>query len=109
MITKNKYLAWVKWGGENLNISTGSSIKCNYVKFNRMMYECSKLYVSHTIHRLILIAEKSAVYDRFPTPLINRLEKHFIPISTIFAPWQHAVVQELQIWVNTFSSIASTG
>lgn len=39
----------------------------------------------HNSFRLIIIAEKSAVYDskRFPIPLLNRLEKHFLNSSTM--------------------------
>lgn len=39
----------------------------------------------HDAFRLIIIAEKGAVYDskRFPIPLLNRLEKHFLNSSTM--------------------------
>jgi hypothetical protein len=39
----------------------------------------------HESFRLIIIAEKAAVYDskRFPIPLLNRLEKHFLNSSTM--------------------------
>ena len=33
--------------------------------------------------RLIVIADKSTVFQQFPPPLINRLEKHTLDISTI--------------------------
>ena len=58
-----------------------------------------------TLLRLILIAEKMKVYEDFPTPLINRLEKHFITSNTVLKEWQKVVCSELQIWINaTFSN-----
>ncbi len=53
-----------------------------------------------TLLRLILIAEKVKVYEDFPTPLINRLEKHFITSNTVLKDWQKDVCSELQTWVN---------
>ena len=32
----------------------------------------------HEDFRLVLVAEDKDVYSRFPIPLINRLEKHFL-------------------------------
>ena len=56
--------------------------------------------------RLILIAEKSTVYEKFPTPLINRLEKHFVLTETVLQEeWQRQVHQRLSLWVDQFSSI----
>ncbi|XP_062573652.1 E3 ubiquitin-protein ligase rnf213-alpha-like, partial [Saccostrea cucullata] len=37
----------------------------------------------HKDFRLIVVAEKDTVYRQFPIPLINRLEKHFLNISTL--------------------------
>ena len=53
-------------------------------------------------HRLILIAEKSAVYETFPTPLINRLEKHFVLTSSVLNEWQKEVLAEFEAWIQTF-------
>ena len=53
--------------------------------------------------RLILIAEKDTVYEKFPTPLINRLEKHFVLTRTVLLPWQEEVLDQLTNWVNKFS------
>ena len=57
-------------------------------------------------YRLILIAEKSTVYEKFPTPLINRLEKHFVLTETVLQEeWQQEVHQRLNDWVEQFCNI----
>ena len=55
------------------------------------------------IIRLILIAEKDTVYDKFPTPLINRLEKHFVLTSSVLEDWQKNVLTEFEEWIDRFS------
>ena len=52
--------------------------------------------------RLILIAEKDKVYNEFPTPLINRLEKHFVNAATVLKDWQSNVCVELEKWLELF-------
>jgi len=42
------------------------------------------------------------VYEKFPTPLINRLEKHFVLTSSILKPWQEGVLKKLEEWINKF-------
>ena len=60
-------------------------------------------------YRLILIAEKSTVYEKFPTPLINRLEKHFVLTKTVLQEeWQQKVHQRLNDWVEEFCNISQT-
>ena len=54
---------------------------------------------------MILIAEKETVYSQFPTPLINRLEKHFVLMSSILEDWQIEVLNQLQNWIKAFSPI----
>ena len=56
------------------------------------------------ICRLILIAEKDTVYDHFPTPLINRMEKHFVLTSSILENWQEEVLDEFERWIEKFSN-----
>ena len=58
------------------------------------------------LRRLILIAEKETVYKTFPTPLINRLEKHFVLTETILLDWQKEVLKQLKIWVKKFCTIS---
>ena len=55
--------------------------------------------------RLILIAEKAAVYEKFPTPLINRLEKHFVLTKSILSNWQHDVLDIFDEWIDQFCNI----
>ena len=63
----------------------------------------------HDDFRLIVIAEKKTVYDskRFPIPLINRLEKHYLSASTMLNEQQVKIVKDIQKWVETFSSGSS--
>ena len=55
--------------------------------------------------RLILIAERDTVYEKFPTPLINRLEKHFVLTSSILKDWQQEVLIDFNEWIKEFSTI----
>jgi hypothetical protein len=55
--------------------------------------------------RLILIAERATVYKKFPTPLINRLEKHFVLTSSILKDWQLEVLADFKEWISGFSRI----
>ena len=54
------------------------------------------------IFRLILIAEKKKVNQDFPTPLVNRLEKHFINNETVLEGWQKAIVDDIEKWLTSF-------
>ena len=58
----------------------------------------------HESFRLIVIAEKAAVYDskRFPIPLINRLEKHFLNASTMLDASQLSLVETIENWIKLF-------
>ena len=60
------------------------------------------------LFRLILIAEKTTVYEEFPTPLINRLEKHFVLYSSVLEEWQTEVLHELEDWIKAFSDVKSS-
>uniref|UniRef100_A0A7M4G2W3 RING-type E3 ubiquitin transferase n=1 Tax=Crocodylus porosus TaxID=8502 RepID=A0A7M4G2W3_CROPO len=59
----------------------------------------------HPDFRLIVIEEKDVVYKRFPIPLINRLEKHYLDINTVLDRWQRDVVEDLKRWVNDFTAV----
>ena len=48
------------------------------------------------------------VYEQFPTPLINRLEKHFVLYSSVLEDWQTDVMKELQQWIKDFSHVQSS-
>ena len=57
--------------------------------------------------RLIVVAEKDVVYERFPIPLINRLEKHLLVMSTGLSDRQTRLVKELEMWIKDFSDAKS--
>ena len=61
--------------------------------------------------RLIVIADKTTVFKQFPPPLINRLEKHALDISTILPndPVVQGVVEQLSGWLNDFCTIEHNG
>lgn len=61
----------------------------------------------HKNFRLVVIEEKEVVYEQFPIPLINRLEKHYLDINTVLSDEQKDIVKQLQSWVDDFVS-AST-
>lgn len=61
--------------------------------------------MSFSFFRLILVAEKGTVYSKFPIPLINRLEKHFVLTETILTIWQREVYKELMNWVDDFGKV----
>ena len=77
-------------------------MKCTvHQQFKLVHVKCICYYFS-SIERLVLIAEKDKVYDEFPIPLINRLEKHFVNTETVLKDWQRAVCSDLGNWVNSF-------
>lgn len=62
--------------------------------------------------RLVVIAEKEKVYlhEEFPTPLINRLEKHFLVMSTILTSFKEStLVRKCLEWVQKFSDCYHNG
>ncbi|XP_064403130.1 E3 ubiquitin-protein ligase RNF213-like isoform X2 [Halichondria panicea] len=58
----------------------------------------------HPNFKLILIAEKDTVYEKFPTPLINRLEKHFVLTSSVLEEWQSDILEDFNTWIQDFSN-----
>ncbi len=65
----------------------------------------------HENFRLIVIAEKEAVYDtkRFPIPLINRLEKHFLNAANMLDDTQLLLRNQLDDWSKQFLNASSEG
>lgn len=59
----------------------------------------------HPKFRLIVIEEKEVVYEQFPIPLINRLEKHCLDINTVLKMEQRDIAEQIQTWVSKFVSI----
>ena len=62
------------------------------------------LYQVVFLCRLIVVAEKDDVYKRFQIPLINRLEKHLVVMSTGLTEHQARLVKDLKEWVEDFSN-----
>ncbi|KAG9334572.1 hypothetical protein JZ751_007508, partial [Albula glossodonta] len=58
----------------------------------------------HPDFRLIVIEEKEVVYEQFPIPLINRLEKHYLDINAVLGSNQKEAMKELEEWVEYFVS-----
>ncbi|XP_041755240.2 E3 ubiquitin-protein ligase rnf213-alpha-like [Coregonus clupeaformis] len=56
----------------------------------------------HKDFRLIVIEDKEVVYNQFPIPLINRLEKHYLDIYTVLSKEQKEIVADLERWVGQF-------
>lgn len=69
-----------------------------------MRYAITLIY-----YRVIIIAEEETVYDNFPTPLINRLEKHRVVMETLLDGMQIAVLKMFQNWIEQFTVLNSTG
>ena len=59
----------------------------------------------HPNFRLILVAEVEDVTKRFPIPLINRLEKHYLGMETILDRKYSESVEKLKVWVRSFCEI----
>ncbi len=59
----------------------------------------------HEDFRLIVVAEDKEVYEKFPIPLINRLEKHFLGMETMTTPAQEAILGELKDWTRQFCEV----
>ncbi|XP_078382607.1 E3 ubiquitin-protein ligase rnf213-alpha-like isoform X3 [Oculina patagonica] len=59
----------------------------------------------HKDFRLIVIAEKDVVYNNFPIPLINRLEKHFLVMSSGLTEPQEQLTRKLNDWVKDFAEV----
>ena len=57
--------------------------------------------------RLVLIADKDKVYKEFPTPLINRLEKHYLVTSIILSKKQKELMEKIECWVKGFSKVSN--
>jgi len=52
-----------------------------------------------------VIAERDVVYSKFPIPLINRLEKHYLVLSASLNTQQKNIVERIDKWVLQFSTV----
>ncbi|XP_043570814.1 E3 ubiquitin-protein ligase rnf213-alpha-like isoform X1 [Chiloscyllium plagiosum] len=55
--------------------------------------------------RLIVIEDRDVVYEQFPIPLVNRLEKHSLDMSTVLNQQQKSINRQLELWVKEFVSV----
>ena len=55
---------------------------------------------------MIIIAEENTVYEQFPTPLINRMEKHQVVMETVLQPWLKSVLKLFKSWIEEFTTFA---
>ena len=51
------------------------------------------------------MAEEDVVYNSFPIPLINRLEKHFLIMSTGMALHELDLSRKLDDWAGRFATV----
>ncbi|XP_041354649.1 E3 ubiquitin-protein ligase rnf213-alpha-like [Gigantopelta aegis] len=63
----------------------------------------------HKDFRLIVVAEKHIVYEKFPIPLINRLEKHFLRLNNLMNDRQSHLADELDLWAKHFVTKCKRG
>ncbi|KAI4894839.1 hypothetical protein NFI96_022184, partial [Prochilodus magdalenae] len=57
--------------------------------------------------RLIIIEEKNVVYAQFPTPLLSRLEKHYLDFSTMLIGHAKTLQSELEKQIEDVFSIST--
>ena len=57
--------------------------------------------------RLIVVADKTTVYEQFPPPLVNRLEKHILMHSTFLScnPVVKDIAHKLSIWIASYVNV----
>ena len=54
---------------------------------------------------MIVVAEDADVWDKFPIPLVNRLEKHYLGMETMLNPEQLELVNQMKQWTKLFSEV----
>ncbi|XP_052086034.1 E3 ubiquitin-protein ligase RNF213-like [Mytilus californianus] len=92
---------------ENLYESLYDALNQYYVEFGGERYVDLGLGTHrvkcrvHKKFRLVVVAEKQVVYDKFPIPLINRLEKHFLSMNTMLTGEQAELTEALTEWAET--------
>ena len=47
------------------------------------------------------------MYKEFPTPLINRLEKHYLVTSIILSKNQKQLMGKIEVWVKGYSKMST--
>ena len=54
---------------------------------------------------MIVVAEDKDVWEKFPIPLINRLEKHYLGMETLLSSEQTVLVSKMKKWIERFSQV----
>ncbi|XP_066918681.1 E3 ubiquitin-protein ligase rnf213-alpha-like [Clytia hemisphaerica] len=95
---------------ENLYESLYDALNQYYVEFGGKNYVDLGLGTHrvrcrvHEDFKLIVVADKKVVYELFPIPLINRLEKHFLTMTSSLEPYQLRHAKELMEWAKQVAS-----
>ncbi|XP_052765375.1 E3 ubiquitin-protein ligase rnf213-alpha-like isoform X1 [Mya arenaria] len=93
---------------ENLYVSLYDALNQYYVYFGGQRFVDLGLGTHrvkcqvHPEFRLIVVAEKLTVYKKFPIPLINRLEKHFLTSDGMLDKQQTRVAKGLENWAKRY-------
>ena len=96
---------------ENLYESLYDALNQYYMEMNNQRYVDLGLGTHrmkcrvHNDFKLIVVADKETVQERFPTPLINRLEKHILTMSTVLTEECVKVSKQLAEWANNFIAL----
>ena len=96
---------------ENLYESLYDALNQYYMEMNNQRYVDLGLGTHrmkcrvHNEFKLIVVADTETVRKRFPTPLINRLEKHFLTMSTVLPEIGVYISKQLAEWANDFSTL----
>ncbi|KAI6655773.1 E3 ubiquitin-protein ligase [Oopsacas minuta] len=96
---------------ENLYESLYDALNQYYMEMNNQRYVDLGLGTHrmkcrvHNEFKLIVVADTETVQERFPTPLINRLEKHFLTMSTVLSEDEMIISKSLTEWANDFSTL----
>ena len=96
---------------ENLYESLYDALNQYYMELNNQRYVDLGLGTHrmkcrvHNEFKLIVVADTETVRERFPTPLINRLEKHFLTMSTVLSVMGVYISKQLAEWANNFSTL----
>ena len=59
----------------------------------------------HEDFRLIVVADHSTTYTKFPSALINRLEKHILTVSTILSYEELKMANEIKLYALDFANV----
>ena len=95
---------------ENLYESLYDALNQYYMVLNNQRYVDLGLGTQrvkcrvHDNFKLIVIADKKTVCE-FPTPLVNRLEKHFLNMSSVVPEQGIRISEHLREWVEEFSIV----